>query len=553
MTESTVKPTRLIAIYARVSTAKQEEDGTIETQLAEVHKYAQQHNYTIVKEYLDNGWSGDVIKRPALDELRQDATKGLWDAVLCYDPDRLARRYSYQALVMEELTAAEIEVMFVTISSPKTAEDKIFHGMRGLFNEFERNKIAERFRIGKLRKINEGHIMVSTPLYGYSHVPTVRTPGQPKVHGYYTINEEEATNVRKMFEWVANEDLNIRQIVLRLQELGIKPRKSKRGVWSTSTVTTLLRNEAYIGKAHWYSSIAVVPKNPIKKEKYRQQTKTSRKPRPPEEWRTVPVPKIIDEELFNVVRERLAVHIARNPRGKKYEYLLANVMECGCGVKRGGAARKLGKYLYYDCYDKVYCFPLPRRCHDNPINASVADKLVWGKLAELMSSPELLIKYADLSVKALYAEERISTDTALLEKQVAKFKQQEERYTKAYGAGIFTMEQLQENIVPIREKIASLQLEITKARQQGWKNDYDPTPSGEEINDYAESMEELLSGELSFEQKRAIVLRTVEKIVGTQEKLQVSGFIPVISTYYGQYTTEDRHRRLAERREIDAF
>jgi site-specific DNA recombinase len=265
------------------------------------------------------------------------------------------------------------------------------------------------------------------------------------------------------------------------------------------------------------------------------------------------VPKIIDEALFSIVRERLAVHIARNPRRKKYDYLLANVMECGCGVKRGGAARKLGKYLYYDCYDKVYCFPLPKRCHDNPINARIADKLVWGRLTELMGSSELLIKHADLAVKALYAEKRISTDTALLEKQIAKFKQQEERYTKAYGTGIFTMEQLQENIAPIREKIASLQLEITKARQQGWRNDYDPTPSGEEINDVAEAYQELLSGDLSFEQKRAIVLRTVEKIVGTQEKLQVSGFIPVTTTYYGGYTTEDRHSWIAERGEVHAF
>ncbi|MFA5744704.1 MAG: recombinase family protein, partial [Candidatus Paceibacterota bacterium] len=115
------KPIRMIAIYARVSTAKQEEDGTIETQLESVHEYTKKHGLTVVKEYRDDGWSGDVLVRPALDELRQDAKKGLWDAVLCYDPDRLARRYSYQALVMEELAAAEIEVIFVTVSSPKNS------------------------------------------------------------------------------------------------------------------------------------------------------------------------------------------------------------------------------------------------------------------------------------------------------------------------------------------------------------------------------------------------------------------------------------------------
>jgi len=548
-TNSTEKTIKLIAVYARVSTANQEKEGTIENQLAEMRKYAEDHSYIIVKEYLDEGWSGMRLDRPALENLRQDAQNKLWEAVLCYDPDRLARRFWYQELVTDELKKVDVRILYVTTPAPKTAEDQMLYSMKGAFAEYERAKISERFRIGKLRSINDGHIMVSAPLYGYTHVPTQRTPGQPKVHGYYTINEEEAVVVRKMFEWVANEDLNIRQIVLRLQELGIKPRKSARGVWSTSTLTTLLRNGAYIGKAHWYSSIAVEPKNPIKKE-HRQQIKSSRRPRPPEEWRTVPVPKIVDEALFSKVRERLAVHIERNPRCKKYEYLLANVMECGCGVKRGGAARKRGQYLYYDCYDKVYAFPLPRKCHENPINARIADRLVWERLTELLSSSELLIKHAERAVKALYAGATVSTDATQIERQIAKLKQQEDRYTKAYGAEVITLEQLQENIAPIREKIASLQLEITKTRQQGLQNDYDPTPNGEEINDFAEATQDLLSGDLSFEQKRAIVLRTVEKIVGTQEKLQVSGFIPVTTTNYGGYTTEDRNCGVAERGEV---
>jgi site-specific DNA recombinase len=81
---------RLIAVYARVSTARQEEDQTIKTQLASVRDLAQQRNYVIVTEYIDDGWSGDILARPALDRLREDARRKLWDAVLIYDPDRLA-------------------------------------------------------------------------------------------------------------------------------------------------------------------------------------------------------------------------------------------------------------------------------------------------------------------------------------------------------------------------------------------------------------------------------------------------------------------------------
>jgi hypothetical protein len=75
-------PTKLIAIYARVSTSRQEEDGTIETQLGVLREFSQQNNYTVIKEYTDDGWSGDILARPSLDQLRQDARKKTWQAVL---------------------------------------------------------------------------------------------------------------------------------------------------------------------------------------------------------------------------------------------------------------------------------------------------------------------------------------------------------------------------------------------------------------------------------------------------------------------------------------
>jgi site-specific DNA recombinase len=150
-----VGPVNLIAIYARVSTARQEEEGTIEVQLGTLRDFARQHGYKVVKEYIDDGWSGDVLVRPSLDELRADAPKKAWQAVLIYDPDRLARRYSYQELVMDELRDRGIEVIFVTVPAPKNSEEKILYGVRGLFAEYERAKIAERFRLGKLRKVRE--------------------------------------------------------------------------------------------------------------------------------------------------------------------------------------------------------------------------------------------------------------------------------------------------------------------------------------------------------------------------------------------------------------
>src|SRR3989344_4122325 len=188
------KPNKLIAIYGRVSTSNQENEGTIETQLSAVREFAQKNSLAIVKEYTDEGWSGDSIVRPNLDQLRVDAKKKLWEAVLMYDPDRLARRYSYQELIIDELREAGIEVIFVTVSAPKNSEDKILHGVRGLFAEYERAKISERFRLGKKRKVEDGHVLTTEAPYGFNYIRK-----KDKVHGYYEINKEEARVVKMIF------------------------------------------------------------------------------------------------------------------------------------------------------------------------------------------------------------------------------------------------------------------------------------------------------------------------------------------------------------------
>ena len=142
--DAAVAATKRIAIYARVSTARQEEDGTIETQLGVLREFAQLNNCIIVREYMDDGWSGDILARPSLDQLRADVTKKIWQAVLIYDPDRLARRYSYQELVMDELKERQIELLFVTVSAPKNSEEKILTG----FGAYSLNTKEQRSRSG---------------------------------------------------------------------------------------------------------------------------------------------------------------------------------------------------------------------------------------------------------------------------------------------------------------------------------------------------------------------------------------------------------------------
>jgi site-specific DNA recombinase len=522
MEKNTSQTLTLIAIYARVSTARQEEEETIKTQLSAIREFAKNHGFTIVREYIDDGWSGDTLVRPQLDKLRQDVTKKMWQGVLFYDPDRLARRYSYQELVTDELREKGIEIFFVTTPSPKTGEEKILHGVRGLFAEYERLKIAERFRLGKMRKVRDGHVLLSEAPYGYAYVPR-----NDKVHGYFEINQEESRVVKMIFEWVANDRLTLRGVVRKLHELGLKPRKSKRGVWNTSTLGHLLRNGSYIGHAHYGKSYAVVPEKPLKTEKYRKRTKTSRKIRPQEEWFTILVPAIVDKKLFERAQRQLKINFDLSNRNKKNEYLLAGKIWCVCNDRRTGEGPKRGEYLYYRCTGRVHTFPLRSQCEERGINARIADSLVWAKLVQLMSSPSLMTqqikRWAD---SRRNKAQNTGVDVEALRHEIRKLKDVDARYAKAYGARLLSIDQLREYTTPVREKLVALESQISSAEAKMSHINDASQPTKKEVCIFAHQAAETLQN-LNFEERRSIVRSVVDRVAGTQAKLHIYGHIPV--------------------------
>lgn len=552
MSEQAIQTTKRIAVYLRVSTGRQEEEQTIKTQLHAVKDFAAKQGYTIVKEYADDGWSGSMLARPALDELRTDAKDKSWDAVLIYDPDRLARRGFYQELVIDELEQLGIATLFVTMPPVANDEDRLMFNVRGAFAEYERMKITERFRLGKLRKAKEGNVIASEAPYGYKLMTRQGKPGEANfVQTHYGVVEKEADHVRKIFAWVADDSMTLRQVVKRLQDEAIMPRKSKRGVWNTSTLSTLLRNRSYIGEGYYGASYAVVAVNPWKKEGYRRVKKTSRKMRPKAEWIPVKTPSILDAELFNRAQQRLKENFVQARRNRKNEYLLANKMRCVCGCTRAGEGPQKGKHLYYRCTDRVKSYPLPQTCKMGGINARIADEVVWSKVSQLMSSKDLMLAQAKRWVESRKkAALGPVVDVKSLEKEIAKLKTQEDRLTRAYSDEVIDLPRLKELLAPLHEKAGSLQAQIVQASQSQGQQIDDIMPKPEEVEAFAAKAAIALK-DLSFEAKRAIVISTVDKVIGTQEGLRVFGFVPV--TNYVEYKTSDRHCGAPERRQVDAF
>jgi site-specific DNA recombinase len=538
------KEIKFVALYQRVSTSNQEDANTVKNQEMVLEEFAQKNGFIIVERYNDEGWSGDTLARPDLDRLRQDVKNKKWDAVIIYDPDRLARRYSYQELVIDELREAGVEVIFTTITAPKNSEDKILYGVRGLFAEYERAKIAERFRLGKLRTVRDGHVIGSDAPYGYKYIKKNKDNGI--LHGFYEIVENEARVVRMIFHWIADGGITIRGVVRKLKQLGIKPRKSKRGVWATSTLNHLLKNRSYVGEAQWGKSYATIPINPLKDEKYKKNKKSSRKSKPIEEWINIKVPAIIDEDLYNRTRAKLESNFYLADRNKKNEYLLAGKIWCVCGQRRCGSSPIGGVNLYYRCNNRIKNFPMPPTCKEKGINARVSDKLVWQKLSGLMKSPDLMLGQVRRWLDSTKNRTSVSfADINVMRKEIDSLKEKNDRYNRAYADGIFTLEKLKEYTSPVIEKIRSLELEIIqeKQNQEQVKSIY---PSEHEIEEFAKSATEKLK-DLNFKTKKAIVMNVVNKVVSTQEKLLVSGYIPINQNV--TLCSINRHRRVTKRGE----
>ena len=247
-----------VAIYTRVSTERQEREQTIESQLAVLRAWVEANGHTLDPEhvFLDEGYSGARLDRPGLDRLRDAVQDGDVGAVVVLSPDRLARKYVYQVLLLEEFQRAGCQVVFVHRPIGEDPSDQLLLQIQGAIAEYERALLGERFRRGKLQRARAGQYLSSRAPYGYRYVP--KREGVP---GHLVIDEAEADLVRTMYSWLIDERMSIRQILKRLNFGPHRPRCG-RLPWSASTVHHILADPIYSGTAYSNRYRYVPPKRP---------------------------------------------------------------------------------------------------------------------------------------------------------------------------------------------------------------------------------------------------------------------------------------------------
>jgi len=376
------------ALYARVSTPHQEEEQTIESQVAAVENYARSQGYEIEPDhyFLDAGVSGTQIDRPRLNRLRDLAANGLFESVLCLEPDRLSRQYVHLLIIQEELGRCGVNLVFVNqLADMKHPMGQIMLGMQGLFAEYEHNQITQRLRRGLLHQVREGKLVSPVAAYGYRYLPVSEVGG-----GCWIIHEQEAEIVRQIFAWYTENEQTITQIADRLnQNLAQTPARGKR--WNCSTVQFILKQPAYTGVTHYNRSRRLAESvGNLKKSGRGRRTSAQRVPRSTEEWIEVHVPRILPDILWQQAQERMQTNqrFAQRNNQKNF-YLLRSLLVCDiCGRTLAGRTTQ-NSVLYY-CPNRGKSRDPDVLPHARSIAGRFIEAPVWEAVVQLLNNPHLL-------------------------------------------------------------------------------------------------------------------------------------------------------------------
>src|SRR5437899_4983508 len=439
---------REAAIYARVSSERQREEGTVASQLAGLRELAEQRGLLLAEElvFCDEGLSGATLTRPALERLRDRAAEGAFEVLLCHAPDRLARGYAYQVLLLEELARAGVEVIFARGGEQSgSPEDELLRQFQGMIAEYERAQIRERTRRGKLHRARTGHqaVMAGAP-YGYRFVRKTDL-----TEGYWEIDEMQAEVVREVFRRYTEEDESIAALARWLTEQGIPTRTGKR-VWDRSTIWGMLRNPAYRGQAAYgKTKIADRHGKPTRTTRARGERRGRRQVRmdePIEQWTFIPVPPLITGEQFELAQERLKRNAHFAKRNTKTPTLLQGILvcrECGHACYRTSTHTTNKRIYYYRCIGSDnYRHIGGRVCQSRPIRADELDGLVWTQVRQLLEDPALVRAEIDRRLKALRTEHPVARRREALERDLIRAAGAIERLIEAYQEQLLSLDEL---------------------------------------------------------------------------------------------------------------
>jgi len=457
------------AFYARVSGEQQAAAHTIESQIGALSERAQTDGVPVPPErqFLDDGYSGATLIRPAMDRLRDLAAVGGIDRIYVHSPDRLARNYAYQVLLIEELRRAGAEIVFLNRPLGQSPEDDLLLQVQGIVSEYERAKIMERSRRGKKHAAQRGSINVmSNAPYGYRYVSVHDGEG----HARFELLPDQADVVRSIFTWIGRERCTLGEVCRRLQDRGTLTATGKR-VWSRQAIWHILQNPIYQGTAA-YGKTRMMPRT--KQSRLRPPLGCHREPRRSHsavpvaqtEWIFMPAPAIVDRALFAAAQDQLRENRSRARTGlRRSGYLLQGLTCCAlCGyafygktTRQRGKGHQLTDFRYYRCSGTDgYRFGGERICSNTQIGADSLETAIWEYVSKIVKDPGILDQEEDNTDKHGSQKENVDG----LKLQLQKLRHGTERLIDSLAEGVIDRDQFTARMDRTKIRIAEIEAEL---------------------------------------------------------------------------------------------
>jgi site-specific DNA recombinase len=517
-----------VAIYGRVSTGHQVEHQTIEQQIERLIAHvtaraAQGWALDPGHVFRDDGHSGAALARPGLDRLR-DAIKGREvDRVLVTAPDRLARNYVHQMVLLEEWARAGCAAEFLDRPMSDDPHDHLLLQIRGAVAEYERTLIAERMRRGRLAKLRAGLLLPWTYApYGYR-----MSPDRPRDPQGVTTDAAESAVVAELFAMYREPGTSLMQLAIHLDARGV-PTPSGTPRWSSPTIRGILRNPTYTGQVYAQRTRYRAPTHRRSAVRPIGHPHGTAVPQPADSWILVgQVPAVVSQAHFDEVQAKLATNRSFARRNNTvHQYLLRALVSCGCCGLACTARAVNGRNFYYLCNGKGHSTFSHRatRCPARHTPAGQLDERVWQDLRAMLSEPGALATALVRAQGGAWLPQELQSRRDTLRRGQVQLQQQLERLTDAYLRAVIPISEYERRRRDLEQRLAAL-----AGQEEQLRNDAERQ---RQLAGLAASLEVFrarvqrgLDG-ASFEQRRQLVLLLVDRVVVTDADVEIRYVLP---------------------------
>ncbi len=418
------------AIYIRVSTLEQAQEGySIGEQKERLIAYCKAQDWIISDIYIDGGYSGSNLKRPAIQKLMSETNK--FNVVLVHKLDRLSRSQRDTLYLIEEIFLPN-KIDFVSMQESFDTSSpfgKAMIGLLAVFAQLEREQIKERTQMGRLARAKQG-------LYhGGGRIPI----GYDYKNGKLQINPYEAEQIRKIFDWYISGD-SFNNILIKLQKAKYTTKYGEYSGWSS--IRYILNNETYTGRMSFGA--------------YSMENAHE---------------AIVTKEEYHTVLDIMARKKEQYKCSFKSRYLLTGMLFCGrCGARF--YVKASSSYRYYACYTRTkHSVKMTKsgQCDNDIWKKDELEALIESKVSELLRAPEML---KSLTGK-LDDTTKPQANVTALEKRIKEIDKQIEKLMLLYQKDNIPADILSNNISKLYNEKLSLQDSITKETPPRSTNSFD--------------------------------------------------------------------------------